>query len=114
MREGGAKRTAMPPLAAQVASTDRRRGEREEIALETLMVDREGRTFAARILNLSQHGLLAETETLLCERAPLRVDLPTIGWLRADVVWALGPRVGVAFRSPIAPHVYAGFVRTFG
>lgn len=104
----------MPPLAAQVASTDRRRAEREEVALDTLMADRDGRTFAARILNLSQYGLLAETEAPLCERAPLRVDLPTIGWLRADVVWSLGPRAGIAFREPIEPHAYAGFVRMFG
>ncbi|MBA3896774.1 MAG: PilZ domain-containing protein [Sphingomonadaceae bacterium] len=105
---------AAPALAAHVADTDRRRANRAEVALDTLMVDREGRTFAARILNLSELGLLAETEAPLCQRAPIRVDLPTIGWLRADVVWSLGPRIGAAFREPIDANTYAAFVRLFG
>lgn len=101
-------------LARHVAEVDRRRSARAEIVLDTLMADREGRVFGARILNLSEHGFMAQVEADLCERAPVRLDLPTIGWLRADIIWELGTHVGGAFRRPIDPQSYAALVRTFG
>lgn len=103
-----------PPLAARVFATDRRRSAREEVALDTVMANREGQTFGVRIVNMSQHGLLAVSEAPLCERAPVRVEVPTVGWVRADIVWVLGDRVGAAFREPIAPDAFAGFVALFG
>lgn len=101
-------------LIEQVAAAERRRAERREVTLDTLMADRESRTFAVRILNLSQGGFMARSEWPLCERAPVRVDIPTIGWLRADIVWVLGDRVGANFRDLIEPEAYATFAMVFG
>lgn len=103
-----------PPLAAHVFETDRRRTTREDVALETLMADRWGRTFTARILNISETGLLAETDVDLCERDPVRIDVPTIGWMRGDVAWVLGNRAGVQFREQITTTAFHSFVSLFG
>jgi len=102
------------PLSAQLSDADRRRATREDVALDIVMANREGETFAARLLNLSTDGFMAETEAPLCERAPIRVDVPTIGWVRADIVWVLGDRIGASFREPLAPHAFATFVSVFG
>jgi hypothetical protein len=101
-------------LTEQVAAAERRRTDRREVALDTLMADRESRTFAVRILNLSQGGFMARSEWPLCERAPVRVDIPTIGWLRAEIIWVLGDRVGGTFREAIDAEAYATFVKVFG
>jgi hypothetical protein len=106
--------TASYQLIEQVAAAERRRAERRTVALDTLMADRESRTFAVRILNLSEKGFMAQSEWPLCERAPVRVDIPTIGWLRADIVWVLGDRVGGNFREPVDPEAFATFVSVFG
>lgn len=103
-----------PDLTTHMLETERRRRTRASVALDTLMCDREGRSFGAQILNLSNGGLMATTEAPLCERDPIRVDLPTIGWIRAHVVWVLGERVGVQFRDPIDPDELAVFCKLFG
>ncbi len=105
---------AAPDMTTQMLDNERRKRERECVALDTLMCDREGRTFGAQILNLSNGGLMATTEAPLCERDPIRIDLPTIGWIRATVVWVLADRVGVQFRDPIDPDELAVFCKLFG
>ena len=103
-----------PDLTANMLEAERRKRNRAHVALDTLMCDREGRTFGAQILTMSNGGLMATTEAPLCERDPVRIDLPTIGWLRATVVWVLGDRIGVEFRDPIDPDELAVFCRLFG
>ena len=73
------------------------------------MIDREGAHFAVRILNLSETGFMAVTVHSLCERAPVRIDVPGIGWCRADIIWALGARIGGRFRAPIDPAAFTDF-----
>jgi hypothetical protein len=101
-------------LTEQVAAAERRRADRRDVALDTLMTDRDGRTFAVRILNLSQGGFMARSEWPLNERTPVRVDIPTIGWLRAEIIWVLGDRVGGIFREVVDPEPFATFVKVFG
>lgn len=100
-------------LANQVIAIERRKAERASVALETLMCDREGRTFGTQMLNLSCTGFMAITDAPLCERDPVRIDVPTIGWLRADIVWVLGDRIGARFREPIDPFELETFERVF-
>jgi hypothetical protein len=101
-------------LIEQVAAAERRRAERRTVALDTLMADRENRTFAIRILNLSDQGFMAQSEWPLRERALVRVDIPTIGWLRAEIVWVLGDRIGGAFRETVDAEDFGTFVKVFG
>ncbi len=103
-----------PDLTNRMLESERRKRDRASVALDTLMCDREGRTFGAQILNLSNGGLMATTEAPMCERDPVRIDLPTIGWVRATVVWVLADRVGMQFRDPIDPEELEIFCRLFG
>ncbi len=102
-----------PDITSNMLDSERRKRDRESVALDTLMCNREGQTFGAQILNLSNGGLMATTEAQLCERDPVRIDLPTIGWVRATVVWVLADRVGMEFRDPIDPEELAIFCRLF-
>jgi len=102
------------PLAAHIFESDRRRATREDVALETVLSDRWGRSFSGRILNISETGVLAEADVDLCERDSVRIDVPTIGWMRGQVVWALGSRIGIEFRDRITPVAFQAFVSLFG
>ncbi|WP_216403165.1 PilZ domain-containing protein [Arcanobacterium phocae] len=92
------------PLAKHVAQVNRRRTAREDIKADTLMADREGRVSGIRLLNLSEDGFMAITDTDQCEREPIRIDMPLVGWIRADIVWVLGERIGAQFREPLTPQ----------
>jgi hypothetical protein len=109
------KATAMSsiaePLAAHVSHVDRRRSRREAIHADTLMTDREGRLSGVRLLNLSEDGFMAITDVDQCEREPIRIDMPIVGWVRADIVWVLGERIGAAFRESLSPAVMTAIVR---
>jgi hypothetical protein len=91
------------PLAAHVAQVSRRRIVRQDIQADTLMTDREGRLSGVRLLNLSEDGFMAITDMDQCEREPIRIDMPVVGWVRADIIWVLGERIGAAFREPLTP-----------
>ncbi len=99
------------PLAAHVAHINRRRASREDIQADTLMTDREGRLSGVRLLNLSEDGFMAITDMDQCEREPIRIDMPVVGWVRADIVWVLGERIGAAFREPLTPFQMGAVVR---
>ncbi len=101
------------PLAAHVANVNRRRTQREDIAADTLMTDRENRLSGIKLLNLSEDGFMAVTDMDQCEREPIRVDMPMVGWVRADIVWVLGERIGAQFRQPLTPHQLGAIVREF-
>jgi len=98
-------------LAAHVAQVNRRRAAREEIHADTLMTDREGRLSGVRLLNLSEDGFMAITDMDQCEREPIRIDMPIVGWVRADIVWVLGERIGAAFREALTPLQMGAIVR---
>ncbi len=102
-----------PDLVSNVIESDRRKITRASVAIDTLMYDRDGHTFGARILNISNGGLMATTEAPLCERDPVRIDLPTIGWVRCEIVWVLGDRVGARFRDGVDENELTAFKRVF-
>jgi hypothetical protein len=101
-------------LAAQIFESNRRRAKRADIALDAQIANREGTCSAIRILNVSADGLMAATALPLCERAVVRIDIPTIGWVQAEIVWVLGDRVGAAFGYPIPQRQFLSFIDLFG
>ncbi len=103
--------SAAEPLVAQSFHANRRRAAREGISADTLMTDREGRLSGVRLLNLSEDGFMAVTDMDQREREPIRIDLPVVGWVRADIVWVLGERIGAAFREPLTPLQMGAVVR---
>ena len=106
--------TSIAPLAERVAYADRRRVEREDISADTLMTDREGRLSGIRLLNLSEDGFMAVTDMDQREREPIRVDMPMVGWIRAEIVWVLGERIGAAFRESLTPQMLRAVVSEVG
>ena len=92
------------PLVDQTTAANRRRSARSDVTADTLMTDREGRLSGLRLLNLSAEGFMGLADVDLCEREPIRVDMPAIGWVRADIVWVLGGKIGAAFRTALPPH----------
>jgi hypothetical protein len=91
------------PFVAHVAKVNRRRMARQDIEADTLMTDRQGRLSGIRLLNLSEEGFMAVTDMDLCEREPVRIDMPVVGWVCAEIIWALGERIGATFRQPLTP-----------
>ena len=106
--------TVAEPLVTSSIAANRRRSQRQDISADTLMTDREGRLSGVRLLNLSEDGFMAITDMDQTEREPIRIDMPIVGWLRADIVWVLGERIGAAFRDPLPPHIHDRIVREVG
>ena len=106
--------TAVNALVATTDYSNRRRVKREDIAADTLMTDREGRLSGVRLLNLSEDGFMAVTDMDQVEREPIRIDMPVVGWVRADIVWVLGERIGAAFREPLSPEMLTAVVDEVG
>jgi len=98
------------PLVSQVSHADRRRSTREDIRADTLMTDREGSLSGVRLINLSEDGFMALTDMDQRQREPIRIDMPVIGWVRAEIVWVLGDRIGAAFREPLTPQMLRAIV----
>ena len=103
--------TIADPLVAQVAYADRRRSTRSDIQADTLMTDREGNLSGVKLLNLSEDGFMAITDVDQYEREPIRIEIPFVGWIRADIVWVLGERIGAAFREPLTLFQLEAVVR---
>lgn len=102
------------PLTASTLEADRRRAAREGVSLSARLLDRDGAEHLVQILNITRGGLMFVTDTPFVERARIRIELPTIGWLRGETVWVLGDRVGVELRDRIVPEAFDAFVRLFG
>ncbi len=106
--------TAVHPLVATTNHSNRRRAEREDIAADTLMTDRAGRLSGVRLLNLSEDGFMAVTDMDQTDRESIRIDMPVVGWVRADIVWVLGERIGASFRESLSPQEWHAIVAEVG
>lgn len=101
-------------LVAPRAPAERRRSKREDVRADVLMLGEDSRLSGIRLLNLSEDGFMAVTDTDQENQGGVAIDLPVVGWCQADIVWVLGDRVGAAFRRPLDPHALHAVVREFG
>ncbi|HKC04147.1 MAG TPA: PilZ domain-containing protein [Sphingomicrobium sp.] len=60
-----------------------------------------GRTDAALIHNLSEHGLRIETDAIVQTGEIIRVELPEAGAVDARIIWTGGGFAGCRFLTPI-------------
>ena len=95
---------------AQVArsrdpSVNQRRAPRVLVDMVSHITAR-GRTHGARIINISELGLMCRTdaEVLIGER--VSIWLPVVKDVQAEVRWVEEGRVGMEFRQPIEPRIY--------
>ncbi len=94
------------PLAQHLFDVDRRRSERDEVSLHTLMLPLGGQAAAVTLVNLSRLGFMARSETMLNEGARIQVELPLVGAVRARIVWSFGNALGGEFAQPIGEQDY--------
>jgi hypothetical protein len=89
-----------------VESWQRQRAVRDSLFLLTT-VARENRSGKgeARVRNLSTTGLMAECKVMLRPGERVLFALRGVGEVSGCVVWAKGPRVGVAFDREIDPRL---------
>ena len=86
-------------------AVDQRRARRDLVDMVSHVTAR-GRTYGARIINISPLGLMCrgEAELLLGERAT--VWLPILKDVPAEIRWVEDGRFGLEFMEPIEPRIY--------
>lgn len=95
------------PLAGAPASADdRRTTERDEVHYRARAVGPGNQPVTLLIVNISPHGLMARCEKPFAEGDALRVTLPAVGVVVAEVRWSLGGRLGASFDTPIELAYY--------
>ncbi len=98
----------MPDQAMAIQET--RSEPRDEVMHRTRATDGEGNAVKLVLVNVSPSGLMAR-----CDRDPvagdlLRVVLPIIGEVVAQVRWSLGGRIGCSFDTTIPLKAYYGML----
>ena len=81
----------------------RRKEQRIEIEAEVPLRELGRGAVDARLINLSSHGFMAETEALLEPGSRVWLTLPGVARANALVVWAKNGRIGGEFAAPIDP-----------
>ncbi|MCC2976446.1 PilZ domain-containing protein [Sphingomonas sp. PL-96] len=74
---------------------------RDEVQFEARGFGPAAEALQLRVLNLSSHGLSATTDLEVATGDRLRVILPVVGVMAAEVRWAKGTRFGCMFDMPI-------------
>lgn len=64
----------------------------------------------ALIVNVSPHGCMVRSDSSVPIGARVTVDVPGVGDLRGQVIWALGARFGVEFEETIELEPYLGML----
>jgi len=85
--------------------SDQRGTDRDEVSYRTQMTGAQ--TAAVHVVNISANGLMARTEAQVEIGACVSFRLPAIRTIDAEVVWALGGRIGVRFLQPVGRADYS-------
>ena len=79
----------------------RRREPRSELAAKAPLRPLGATSVEARLVNISAHGFMAETEALIAPGSRIWLTLPAAGRVNALVVWAKSGRIGGEFAEAI-------------
>ena len=80
---------------------DDRRSRRTDIRLPAMIDAGPGRAYAVTVLNVSAHGVMAESGAQLVPGRPVTVAMAGIGKAAGRVAWLRDGHVGVAFVEPL-------------
>ena len=83
------------------ACAEDRRENRDDVHYRAKAFGPDARQLTLLIVNLSPHGLMARCDTEFEIGQRLRVNLPIVGVIVAEVRWALGGRIGCQFDGAI-------------
>jgi hypothetical protein len=87
--------------AAAAPADDRRLIERDEVHYRARAFGPDAQPVTLLIVNISPHGLMARCEKPFTEGDRMRVTLPAVGVVAAEVRWSLGGRLGASFDTAI-------------
>lgn len=79
---------------------------RDAVHHRTRAAHPDGRLLPVLIVNTSQSGLMARCDARCEEGDRLRIDVPMIGHVIAEVRWSLGGRLGCRLERPLALAEY--------
>lgn len=80
---------------------ERRRAERQPVALDARVRELGSEGVEARVLNISSTGFMAEVDTLFEVGSRIWLILPNRERANALVKWTAGTRIGAEFAEPI-------------
>jgi len=90
-------------ISAAGTSDARRREPRLEIEAEVPLRELGREAVDARLINLSSHGFMAETQALIEAGSRVWLKLPGMARANALVVWSRSGRIGGEFAAPVDP-----------
>jgi hypothetical protein len=82
---------------SNLAFVDPRRDGREDVHYQAKATGPDGRPTSLLVVNISPRGLMARCEAALEAGDTIRLTLPRIGTVEAEVRWSLGGRLGCEF-----------------
>jgi hypothetical protein len=91
---------------ARLAVKDDRLVARDEVHYRARGFGPDAQPLVLLIVNISALGLMARTESVLETGDRIRVTLPVVGVVAAEVRWSLGGRIGCQLDQPIALSDY--------
>lgn len=92
--------------SAAFGGWDERSEPRDVVHHRTRALHPDGRLLALVVVNTSQGGLMARCDAACEPGDRLRIDLPLIGQVTAEVRWALGGRLGCRLERTFALAEY--------
>ncbi len=79
---------------------------RDSLMLKAEMkLTEQGKSFEARVRNLSAGGLMAEGAVRVERGEKVEVNLRNVGWVTGKVAWVTENRFGVAFDQAVDPKI---------
>jgi hypothetical protein len=81
----------------------RRREPRSWVSAEISLRELGQTAVEARLINISSHGFMVETEALIVKGSRVWLTLPGAGRVNALVIWARNGRIGGEFAEAIDP-----------
>ncbi len=84
-----------------LAFSDVRREDRDEVHYRARGTRAGGAALPLLVVNMSPHGFMARCEAEIAEGERLRITLPGVGTVTAEVRWALGGRIGCQLERPV-------------
>jgi hypothetical protein len=91
----------MATTAARLDECDQRSEARDPVAFRARAFGADARALSLLIVNLSPHGLMARCDARVAVGERLRIVLPVIGVIVAEVRWTIGGRLGCRLERAI-------------
>ncbi len=93
-------------MGAALAYSDRRDAPRDEVHYRARAYGGDAQPFSILVVNLSAQGLMARVDVDRPVGERLRITLPVVGVVAAEVRWSLGGRIGCELDRPISMADY--------